>query len=142
VTIVVRTFAVAASPAAVLRYLTDFGNIRGLAATRHDSGPITVGSSWLHESRILGRTTELTYTVAELGADRVVFVGRNENVTAIEAVTIRPAPCGTEVTYRADLEMHGLAKLATPVMRSEFDKVGDETAARLTAALNDLESAA
>ena len=46
------------------------------------------------------------------------------------------------MTYRADLEMHGLAKLATPVMRSEFEKLADETAARLTAALNDLASAA
>jgi carbon monoxide dehydrogenase subunit G len=142
VTIVVRTFAVAASPAAVLGYLMDFGNARHPAAVRHDSGPVTIGSTWRHESRILGRTAELTYTLAELGPDRVVFVGRNENATSIEAITVRPAACGTEVTYRADLEIHGLVKLATPVMRSEFEKLGDETAARLTAALNDLESAA
>jgi hypothetical protein len=142
VTIVVRTFAVAASPAAVLAYLMDFGHTRDTAAARHDSGPVTVGSCWQHESRILGRTAELTYTLAELGPDRVVFVGRNENATSIEAITVRPAGGGSEVTYRADLEIHGLAKLATPVMRSEFEKLGDRTAARLTAALNDLESAA
>lgn len=138
----VRTFAVAASPAAVLGYLMDFGNTRDPAATRQDSGPVMVGSSWQHESRILGRTAELTYTLAELGPDRVVFVGRNENATSVEAITVRPAACGSEVTYRADLEIHGLAKLATPVMRSEFEKLGDRTAARLIAALNDLASAA
>nr|BFE75652.1 hypothetical protein GCM10020092_089530 [Actinoplanes digitatis] len=41
-----------------------------------------------------------------------------------------------------ELEMHGLAKLATPVMRMEFEKLGDETAASLTDALNRLTSAA
>ena len=28
-----------------------------------------------------------------------------------------------------DLEMHGVAKLATPVMKIEFEKLGNETAA-------------
>jgi Polyketide cyclase / dehydrase and lipid transport len=142
VTIVMRTFAVTASPAAVLEYVKDFGNTRDRAVTRHDDGPVTVGSSWQHESRIRGRPAELTYSLTELGPDRVVFVGRSENATSIEVVTVRPAAGGSEVTYRADLEMHGLAKLATPVMRSEFEKLADETAARLTAALNDLASAA
>lgn len=138
----VRTFAVAASPAAVVGYLMDFAHTRHPAAVRHDSGPVTIGSSWRHESRIRGRTAELTYTLAELGPDRVVFVGRNENATSVEAITVRAASGGTEVTYRADLEIHGLAKLATPVLRNECERLGDETAARLTAALNDLESAA
>jgi carbon monoxide dehydrogenase subunit G len=142
VTIVVRTFTVSASPAAVLAYLTDFGNTRDPGATRHHGGPLAVGTTWQHESRILGRTAELTYTLAEVGPDRVVFVGRNETATSVEAITVRPAATGSEVTYRADLEIHGLVKLAVRVLRSEFEKLGDATAARLVAALNALESAA
>ncbi len=138
----VRTFAVAASPAAVLGHLSDFGNTREPAATRQDSGPVTIGSSWQHESRILGRAAELTYTLTELTPDRVIFVGRNENATSVEVITVRAVAGGSEVTYRADLEIHGLAKLATPVLRGEFEKLGDETAARLTDALNALASAA
>ena len=39
---------------------------------------------------------------------------------------------------RPRLEMHGLAKLATPVMKIEFEKLGNETAARITEVLGKL----
>jgi len=41
-------------------------------------------------------------------------------------------------TYHLNLEMHGLAKLATPVMKIEFAKLGDETASRLARLLGNL----
>jgi hypothetical protein len=146
-TIVVRTFAVATAPGAVLDYLTDFGNTvewdpATRQTTRNDGGPIVVGSSWHNVSKIRGLTTELTYTLAERGPARLVFVGRNEGATSVDTITVRPVPGGSEVTYHVDLEMHGLAKLVTPVMRTEFEKRGDETAARLIETLNRLAAAA
>jgi carbon monoxide dehydrogenase subunit G len=141
-TIVVRTFAVTAPPAAVLDYLADFGNTREWdpatqSTTRIDSGPIAPGASWHTVSKVLGLTTELTYTLASTESDKLVFVGRNEGATSIDTITVRPVDGGgSEVTYRVDLEVHGLAKLATPVMRIEFEKLGTETAARLTEVLN------
>jgi len=69
-------------------------------------------------------------------------VGRNDGATSIDTITVRPVSGGSEVTYHVDLEVHGLAKLATPVMRIEFEKLGNETAARLTDVLNRLTSAA
>ena len=146
-TIVARTFAVNAAPVTVLEYLRDFGNTQGWdpatqRTTRIDAGPIGVGSSWHHESKILGVTAALTYTLAAVESDKLVFVGRNEGATSIDTITVRPVAGGSEVTYLVDLEMHGLAKLATRVMRIEFEKLGDETAARLTDVLNRLTSAA
>jgi hypothetical protein len=41
-----------------------------------------------------------------------------------------------------DLEVHGLAKLATPVLRAEAEKLATETALRLTGVLNRLTSPA
>lgn len=142
-----RTFTVAATVDAVLAYLKDFGNAGGGdAATRQtiraDDGPLGVGASWHNTSRIFGVTAELTYTLQAVGSDRLVFVGRSEGATSTDTITVCPTAVGSEVTYRVDLEMHGLAKLATPVMRIEFEKLGDETAARLTDALNRLTSAA
>jgi carbon monoxide dehydrogenase subunit G len=101
-----------------------------------------VGSSWHHESKILGVTAALTYTLAAVESDKLVFVGRNEGATSIDTIAVRPVSGGSEVTYQVDLEMHGLAKLATRVMRTEFEKLGNETAARLTDVLNRLTSAA
>jgi carbon monoxide dehydrogenase subunit G len=146
-TIVSRTFAVSAAPDMVLEYLQDFGNTEEWdpatrRTTRIDTGPIGVGSSWHNASKILGVTAELTYTLATVESDKLVFLGRNEGATATGTITVRPVPGGSEVTYHVDLEMHGLAKLMTPVMKIEFEKLGTETAARLTDVLNRLTRAA
>jgi carbon monoxide dehydrogenase subunit G len=146
--VVARTFTVTAAADAVLEYFTDFGNTDEwdpgtLETTRVDPGrPIAVGTRWHNRSRILGVTTELTYTLCAVENDRVVFMGRNEGATSTGTVTVRPVGGGTEVTYHVDLEIHGLAKLATPVMKIEFEKLGNAVQARLTSVLNRLSSAA
>jgi hypothetical protein len=43
---------------------------------------------------------------------------------------------GTEVTYHARIEFKGLAKLATPFLKSAFDKLGDLTQEQMTRVLN------
>jgi carbon monoxide dehydrogenase subunit G len=146
-TIVSRTFAVSAAPDKVLEYLQDFGNSEQWdpatqRTTRIDAGPIGVGSSWHNASKILGVTAELTYTLTAVASDKLVFLGRNEGATATGTVTVRPVAGGSAVTYTVDLEMHGLAKLTTPVMKIELEKLGTETAARLTDVLNRLTRAA
>jgi carbon monoxide dehydrogenase subunit G len=146
-TIVSRTFAVSAAPDRIIDYLRDFGNTEQWdpatqRTTRIDAGPITVGSSWHNASKFLGVTAELTYTLTAVARDRLVFIGRNEGATSVDTITVRPVAGGSEITYHVDLEMHGLAKLMTPVMKIEFEKLGNETAARLTDVLNQLTSAA
>lgn len=141
--VVVREFEVPAAPAAVLDYLKDFGHTEQWdpgtrRTTRAGTGPITVGTSWHHESKILGVTSRLTWTLCELTAGRLVFIGRNEGATSTGTITVRPVEGGSHVTCHLDLEMHGLAKLATPVMRIEFGKLGNETVARLTEVLGEL----
>ena len=145
--VVARTVIVTAPADAVLDYLKDFGNAvqwdpAARRITRTDSGPVVVGSRWHHEAEVLGVRAELTYTLAAADGGRLIFVGRNESATSTGTVTVRPVDGGTEVTYHVDLEMHGLAKLATPVLRAEAEKLGDQTAGRLTEVLNRLASAA
>ena len=141
--VVERTFTVAATPAAALSYLTDFANTQewdraAQRTVRNDAGPLVPGATWRQVCRIFGITAELTYTLVEAAAGRLVFHGRNEGATCTDTVTVRPAAGGAEVTYRVELEMHGLAKLATPVMKIEFEKLGTESAARLSQALSRL----
>ncbi|GGK88575.1 SRPBCC family protein [Mangrovihabitans endophyticus] len=145
--VVERTFTVAAPAGAVLDYLADFGNTNHWdpatrSTTRVDTGPIRVGATWQNQSRVLGVTTDLTYTLCAWEPERLVFVGRNEGATSTDTITVRPAADGCAVTYHVDLEMHGLAKLATPVMRVEFEKLAARTEANLTEALNRLTSPA
>ncbi|MFF5082444.1 SRPBCC family protein [Actinoplanes sp. NPDC000266] len=141
--VVERTLAVTAAAGPVLGYLTDFGNTAAWdpavqRTARQDAGPIRPGASWLQVCRILGLTTEMVYTLVATEPGRLLFHGRNEGATCTDAVTVRPLAAGAEVTYRVELEMHGLAKLATPLMRVEFEKFGTASAVALTGALNAL----
>jgi carbon monoxide dehydrogenase subunit G len=142
-TTVARTFIVTASAQSVIDYLKDFSNAEEWdpgtqTCTRNDAGPVRVGASWHNVSKILGVTTELTYTLTKLNDDTIVLVGRNDKATSTDTITVRPLAGGSEVTYSAKLDMHGLAKLTVPVMKLEFEKLAHETQKRLTERLNHL----
>ena len=139
--VVERSFAVTAAPGAVLGYLQDFANAQewdrsGVRTSRLGAGPIVPGTHWRHVRKLYGVTAELTYTLISSDPGRLVFHGRSEGATCVDTVTLRPATGGTEVTYRTEIEMHGLAKLATPVMRAEIEKLASGSVAAVTAALD------
>lgn len=138
-----RTFTVQPAPQVVIDYLKDFGNAEEWdpgteSCTREDAGPIRVGSSWHNTSKILGVTAELTYRLDELTDDKVVLVGRNDRSTSTDTITVVPSGSGSEITYQAELEMHGMAKLATPLMKLEFEKLANQTRDQMTEVLNGL----
>lgn len=138
-----RAFTVTAAPAVVHDYLKDFAHTQEWdPATQHarriDAGPLAPGATWHSASRILGVTAELTWTLITAEPHRLVFGGRNEGATRTDTVLLRPLAGGTEVAYRVDLEMHGLAKLVAPAIRFEFEKIGTRGAAGLAEVLNRL----
>jgi carbon monoxide dehydrogenase subunit G len=142
-TTISRTFAVSPAPAVVLDYLKDFGHTVEWdpgteQCTRNDSGPIEVGASWHNVSKIAGIRTELTYTLDRLSDDTIVFVGRNETASTTDSITVRPHDGGSKITYRAQIDMHGAARLAAPAVKLIFEKVGNDTQKQLTAVLNRL----
>lgn len=142
-TTVTRTFTVDAPPPTVIGYLKDFAHAEEwdpgtTSCTREDSGPIQVGARWHNVSKIAGISTELTYTLDTLTDDTIVLVGRNDTATSTDTITVQPAAGGSSITYRADVEMKGAAKLATPAVKLVFEKLGNETEQKLTAVLNAL----
>ena len=142
-TSVSRTFTVNPAPDTVIDYLKDFGHAEQWdpgteTCTRNDSGPIAVGASWHNVSKIAGTTTELTYTLEELTADKIVLVGKNDSATSTDTISVTAAGAGSEITYRADLQMHGMAKLATPAMKLVFEKLAGDTEKQMTEVLNGL----
>jgi hypothetical protein len=44
----------------------------------------------------------------------------------------------TQVHYDANIVFHGIAKLADPFLRGEFERLGDETVRAMTQVLNAL----
>lgn len=138
---VTRTFTVRPAPAAVIDYLKDFANAEEWdpgteSCTRVGDGPVAVGSRWHNVSKIAGVTTELDYELTELTDSRVVLVGRNDSATSTDTITVLPSGEGSEITYHADLDMHGLANLAAPAMKLVFEKLADDTEEQLTRALD------
>ncbi|SEF24465.1 Polyketide cyclase / dehydrase and lipid transport [Amycolatopsis pretoriensis] len=142
-TTVSRTFAVDPAPDVVVPYLADFGHAEQWdpgtqRCVREDPGPVRVGSSWHNTSKIAGIGTELTYTLEQLTDDRVVLVGRNDTATSTETIEVVPSGTGSSITYTNELEFKGVAKLAAPLGKVVFEKLGDDTERQLTEVLNGL----
>ena len=135
---VTRTFAVATPPHDVQEYLADFANAREwdpgtVSCDPLGTGPIEVGSRWRNVSKIAGVETELTYELTRLEPGRVVFVGRNDTATSTDDIRLTPAAGpGTTITYHATIEFQGAAKLAAPLAKVVFEKVGSDTEKSLT----------
>lgn len=137
---VTRTFPVAAPPSAVVAYLADFGNAEKWdpgtqSCTRIDDGPLAVGAQWRNVSKLMGATTELTYTLKELTDDTVKFEGVNKASTSTDHLTVRPHGEGSEITYRAVIDLHGAWKLTDPLMKLFFERIAGEVVDNLTGEL-------
>jgi carbon monoxide dehydrogenase subunit G len=127
-----RTFLVNRPVEVVVPYLADFANAEQWdpgtqSCSRIGSGPVEVGARWHNVSKILGLKTELEYTLTRLETDHITLVGRNDTATSTDDIVVRPHLDGAEVTYDSTVELHGAAKLAAPVMKLEFEKLGGET---------------
>jgi carbon monoxide dehydrogenase subunit G len=136
-----RTFDVAAPVPIAVDYLKDFGNAEEWdpgtqTCTRQDTGPIAVGATWRNVSKIVGKETELAYTLEAMSDDHLTFVGKNKTATATDDISFATVAGRTRITYRSDIEFHGLAKVAGPLLAPKFESLGDETQARLTAILD------
>jgi carbon monoxide dehydrogenase subunit G len=142
-----RKITVRTSVEAVVGYLKDFANAEqwdpgtvSCVRIDGDDQPIGVGAHWHNVSNFRGRQTELDYRLDRLEARRVVFVGTNRTATSTDDLTVTEGTDGTVITYHANIVFHGLAKLADPFLRREFDRLGDEVVHTMTTALTALES--
>jgi carbon monoxide dehydrogenase subunit G len=144
-TTVSRTFTVSPPPSVVVDYLKDFGHAEAWdpgteECSRLDQGPLRIGSRWHNRSKIAGVSTDLTYELTELTDGRIVFVGRNKTATSTDTITVRPEGTGSEITYEAVIVMNGAAKLAAPVVKAVFEKLGNDTRDSMTTVINQLPS--
>ncbi|MFJ5136085.1 SRPBCC family protein [Streptomyces sp. NPDC088707] len=135
-----RSFVVGLPLDELVAYLEDFsrteewdpGTVR---CVRLDEGPVRPGARWRNTSRFRGRTTHLEYRLAAREPSRLMFIGENKTVTATDDLGFEAESASlTRLNYRASLRFKGLARLASPFLRAEFERLGDEVAERLPTA--------
>ncbi|WP_030900560.1 SRPBCC family protein [Streptomyces sp. NRRL F-5126] len=127
---VVRRVDVARPLPAVVAYLADFAHaVEWDPGTREclriGEGPVHEGALWRNVSEFRGRSTTLTYRLDRMESDRLTFVGTNDTATSTDDLTFRERGGRTEITYEATIVFNGLAKLAGPFLRREFERLGD-----------------
>jgi carbon monoxide dehydrogenase subunit G len=135
-----RTFTVDKPVQVVIDYLKDFSNAVDWdpgtqSCTRIDGGPVEVGSSWRNVSKVLGRETELTYRLRTLEPGHLTLVGTNDTATSTDDILVRPSGTGSEITYHATIELHGLARFGAPVVKLEFERLASLTEKQLIRAI-------
>ncbi|MFD8733669.1 SRPBCC family protein [Streptomyces sp. NPDC059618] len=126
----------------IVAYLSDFSHAEqwdpGTVSCRPAGADASVaeGAEWLNVSMFRGRRTELRYRLARLEDRRLTFVGRNRTATSTDDLTFREEKGATVLTYRARVEFHGLARLASPFLRAEFERLGDGVVSRMPQAVD------
>jgi carbon monoxide dehydrogenase subunit G len=138
-----RTFTVDQPIDIVVGYLKDFAHAESwdpgtLSCTQTSPGEVRVGTTWHNVSKVRGRTTELTYQLTYADPHRLTFVGTNKTATSTDDMTFEAIGDTTSITYQATVTLNGLAKLAEPLMRREFEKLAGQTVDRMTKTLEGL----
>ncbi len=129
----------------VFDYLCDFTNTEewdpGTVSTKRvDTGPIAVGARFRNVSQFRGRQTELEYQLTRLEpVRRLTFVGENKTVTSTDDMRLTSTATGTALHYQARFDFKGVARLASPFLRSAIEKLADQTADQLRGALAKLD---
>lgn len=138
-----RTFTVSKPIEKVVAYLEDFAHAEEWdpgtkTCTQVGTGPVEVGTHWDNLSEFRGRETTLDYELVRSEPERLTFVGKNKTATSTDDITFRAVEGGTEISYHAHFDFHGLAKLASPLVAGALEDLGDPTVEQMTKALSAL----
>ena len=83
-----------------------------------------------------GAADAVVLSDAGIEPGHIVLKGTNKTATSTDDITLNEAgPTSTEITYHANIEFNGIAKLADPLAGIAFERVGKETEEQMTAAL-------
>lgn len=85
----------------------------------------------------VGRDLTLRYRTVEYAPPRdLLVVATGKLLVSEDRITVEIDDAGTEVTYDADLRLNGPLRLADPLLRLVFGRIGDRAAAGLRRVLD------
>jgi carbon monoxide dehydrogenase subunit G len=104
---------------------------------RLDSGPLARGARFEVVARFGGREVPMTYELAVYDETSLVaeLRGVASRVRAVDRIRVTPKGSGAEVHWAADLELEGVLRLTTPVMRRLFARTARKAMSGLRARL-------
>lgn len=127
----------------VWAFLTDFTNTEKwdppTVSTERVSGDGTVGTVYRNVSKILGREVEIEYTVVEVEPKSVFRLrGTTSSMEMLDTMRFTESPDGVSVTYTAEFDPRGAAKLVEPLLPLGLKKLGDDAAEQMKQVLERL----
>jgi carbon monoxide dehydrogenase subunit G len=131
------------SPEEMFAYLSDFSTTVEwdpgvLEAERLGDAPVREGTEFRLVAVFLGRKTPLAYRVVEYDPpSAVTFRGESSTVVSLDRIIFEPSDGGTRIVYDADLALKGAFKLADPLLRVAFRRVGARALAGLRRTLEE-----
>ena len=130
-------------PDEMFAYLSDFSSTQEwdpgvIEAERLGDAPVRNGTEFQLLASFLGRKIPLTYRIVEYDPpNAVTFRGESTTVVSLDRITFEPSEQGTRITYDADLALKGPLKLADPLLRVAFNRVGARALAGLRKTLGE-----
>ena len=138
-----RTITVSQPVEKVWTYLSDFTNTEEwdppTVSTVRTSGDGGVGTTYKNVSKFLGKETEVHYEVVRFEPNRVFeLAGSASGLSLHDTITFEDQRGATAVTYHAEMEPEGVAKLASPLLDGGLELLGTKVAKSLEEKLNAL----
>ncbi len=124
-------------------YLSDFSSTQEwdpgvIEAERLGDEPVHEGTEFRLLASFLHRKISLTYRIVEYDPpNAVTFRGESSTVVSLDRITFESSERGTQITYDADLALKGPFKLASPLLKVAFKRVGARALAGLRRTLEE-----
>ena len=138
-----RTVTVEQPVEKVWAYLSDFRCTEEwdppTESTTRTSGDGGVGTTYHNVSKLLGSEQEVTYEVTAYEENsRLQLAGDAGSIKLLDTITLESSGTTTSVTYHAEFNPEGAAKLATPLLPAGLKILADQVAKSLEEHLNKL----
>ena len=124
-------------------YLSDFANTvewdPGIVeARRLTPAPTAIGSRFEVVALFRGRQQRFEYVVTDYDeGTRIALRGEGEKALSDDVITVTGGDgARTRVGYEADLRLKGVLRIAEPLLRSTFRRMGDDALDGLAARLS------
>lgn len=138
-----RTITVTTPIERVWDYLSDFTTSTEwdppTVSTTRTSGDGSVGTTYHNVSKFLGMETEVDYVVTEyVERRRLQLKGDGGSIKLLDTLDFEESGEGTRLTYNAQFDATGAARLAEPLMPPALALLANQVATSLEEHLNEL----
>jgi carbon monoxide dehydrogenase subunit G len=127
-----REIEVGTEADATFEYLSDFEHAAEwdpgiVEARRLTPAPTVVGSRFEVIALFRGKRQRFEYVVTELEpGTRIALRGEGDKAVSDDVITVTAGPAGARVAYEADLRLKSVYRVAEPLLRSTFERMGDD----------------